>query len=213
VDSLMFEAQTQLTAHSAVGYIPSFIDPHVADDLLQEIDDSLRFSRPSIRMYGRTTQLPRSVAWIADNQLSYGYAGISTEPMPWPVFLMPTRFAIETRTGYPFNSVLVNRYEDGNDTVGWHSDDEPELGPAPIIASLSLGATRRFLLRNKHTKETFRFDLAHGDLLLMLGECQTEFTHSVPRTRKVVAPRVNLTFRNLIAPHHVREQTVNSKQQ
>lgn len=209
----MFEAQTQLTAHSTVGYIPSFIDPHVADDLLQEIDDSLSFSRPSIRMYGRTTQLPRSVAWIADNQLSYGYAGISTEPMPWPAFLMPTRFAIETRTGYPFNSVLVNRYKDGNDTVGWHSDDEPELGPAPIIASLSLGATRRFLLRNKRTKETFHFDLAHGDLLLMLGECQLEFTHSVPRTRHVVAPRVNLTFRNLIAPHHLRERTANNSKE
>lgn len=207
---MMFEQTTQLTAHSTVDYIPGFIDPHVADDLLQQIDGSLSFSRPPIKMYGRTTQLPRSVTWIADDQLSYGYSGISTEPMPWPAFLMPTRFEIETRTGYPFNSVLVNRYQDGNDTVGWHSDDEPELGATPTIASLSLGATRRFLMRDVVARTKYEWNLGHGDLLIMSGSCQLEFEHSVPRAKRVAESRVNLTFRYVHAGTTTRKTIPNA---
>jgi len=206
----MFEQQTQLTAHSTVVYIPGYIDPQVADDLMQEIDGSLSFSRPSIKIYGRTTQLPRSVAWIADDQLSYGYAGVSTEPMPWPAFLMPTRLGIETRTGYPFNSVLVNRYQDGNDTVGWHSDDEPELGATPTIASLSLGATRRFLMRDVVARTRYEWNLGHGDLLIMSGRCQLEFEHSVPRAKRVAEPRINLTFRYVHARITTRKTIPNA---
>jgi alkylated DNA repair dioxygenase AlkB len=152
-----------------------------------------------ITLYGRTTQLPRSVAWIANDELNYGYSGISTEPIPWPTFLIPTRRAIEARTGCPFNSVLVNRYQDGNETVGWHSDDEPELGPSPTVASLSLGATRRFLMRNVVARTRYEWRLGHGDLIVMSGSCQDEFEHSVPRAKRVTEPRINLTFRRVFS--------------
>lgn len=209
----MFPENITLSSRSSVMHVPGFLDWQTADSLTERISDQITFTRPKISMFGKQSLLPREVAWIADNDLRYAYSGISTRPVHWPRFLHPIRQLVEAQAGTSFNSVLVNRYQDGYDSVGWHSDDEPELGPAPIIASLSLGATRRFLLRNKHTKETFRFDLAHGDFLLMLGECQMEFTHSAPRTRKVVAPRVNLTFRNLITPHHVREQTANNSKE
>jgi alkylated DNA repair dioxygenase AlkB len=201
----MFTEHLNLTEHSSVEYVPQFLQRQHADYLLQNIDASLQFHRPPITLYGRTTQLPRSVSWIADDQLSYGYSGISTEPMPWPTFLMPTRLAIETRTGCAFNSVLVNRYQDGNDMVGWHSDDEPELGATPNIASLSLGATRRFLMRDVVARTRYEWNLGHGDLLVMSGRCQLEFEHSVPRAKRVAGPRINLTFRYVHARATTRE--------
>jgi len=209
----MFEEDFWLTEHSNVRYVPTFMDSHVADDLLHGIYASLSFSRPPIVLYGRTTQLPRSVAWIADDELPYGYSGIQTKPMPWPTFLMPTRLAIETRAGSPFNSVLVNRYEDGNDTVGWHSDDEPELGASPTIASLSLGASRRFLMRDVVTQKKYEWNLNHGDLLIMSGNCQMEFEHSIPRAKRIAAPRVNLTFRYVHARTAAREDSQSNTKQ
>lgn len=195
---MLFPEIINLTKNSWVRYVPGFIAASVADGLISGIDEHLAFTRPSIVMFGKRSRLPREVAWIADDDQTYAYSGVSTNPIPWPDFLLPVRQLVKIETGVDFNSVLVNHYRDGGDSVAWHSDDEPELGPAPTIASLSLGATRRFLLRNKHTNETIEFKLAHGDLFVMLGHCQNEFTHCVPRTRKVVARRLNLTFRNLI---------------
>ena len=195
---MLFAEIINLTENSQIKYVPGFITPNAADELVSGINQRLEFTRPSIVMFGKWSRLPREVAWIAGDDQTYAYSGVSTNPIPWPDFLLPVRQLVETESGVGFNSVLVNHYRDGSDSVAWHSDDEPELGPAPTIASLSLGATRRFLLRNKRTNETIELELAHGDLLVMLGHCQNEFTHCVPRTRKVVARRLNLTFRNLI---------------
>lgn len=193
-------------------YVPGFIAASAADELVSGINQRLEFTRPSIMVFGKRSLLPREVVWIADDEMRYAYSGVSTNPIPWPDFLLPVRQLVETESGVRFNSVLVNHYRDGNDSVAWHSDDELELGPAPTIASLSLGATRRFLLRNKCTREAIEFELAHGDLVVMLGQCQNEFAHSVPRARKVVAPRLNLTFRNLITVKSAGANQNNNKE-
>jgi alkylated DNA repair dioxygenase AlkB len=196
----MFDQEIVLTDQSMVSHVPAFIDTQAGDALFENLDTSLRFSRPLISMFGRRHQLPRDVAWIAEDNREYGYSGISTKPIAWPLFLLPVRRLVEQAANSTFNSVLVNRYVDGSDCVAWHSDDEPELGANPVVASLSLGATRRFLMRNKITKEKTAFELAHGDLLVMRGACQAEFEHCVPRTKRVSGSRINLTFRNVLAP-------------
>jgi alkylated DNA repair dioxygenase AlkB len=163
-------------------------------------------------MFGRRHHLPRDVAWIAEDNREYGYSGISTKPNAWPPFLLPARTLVEVAAQFTFNSVLVNRYVDGADCVAWHSDDEPELGTNPVVASLSLGTTRRFLMRNKITKEKTAFELAHGDLLVMHGACQAEFEHCVPRTKRVSGPRINLTFRNVLAPIRYEAQQTDKEE-
>lgn len=204
---MIFAERLTLTNQSTVAYLPAFIDANAADALSESLETSLKFTRPSISMFGRQSKLPRDVAWIAEDGLQYGYSGVSTEPVRWPDFLMPERQHIEAAAGSVFNSVLVNRYRDGNDTVAWHSDDEPELGVNPVVASLSLGGTRRFLMRNKDSKAKWEFELAHGDLLVMHGACQSEFEHCVPRTKRVAEQRINLTFRNVLAPSRYEAQT------
>jgi len=196
----MFEQKIALTDQSMVSHVPAFIDAQAGDALLGNLESSLTFSRPLISMFGRRHHLPRDVAWIAETQLEYGYSGVSTKPIAWPLFLHPVRKLVEVAAQSTFNSVLINRYLSGADSVAWHSDDEPELGTNPVVASLSLGATRRFLMRHKVTKEKVEFELAHGDLLVMYGACQAEFEHCVPRTKRISEQRFNLTFRHVLAP-------------
>ena len=123
------------------------------------------------------------------------YSGIPHEPLPWTAELKALRDEVSAATGARFNSVLLNRYRSGEDSVSWHRDDEPELGRDPVIASLSLGATRRFKLRHLATKETHSLDLNDGSLLLMSGPSQREWEHCLTKTKRAVGERINLTFR------------------
>jgi len=152
-----------------------------------------------IQMFGRSTLEPRETAWIGDPKAVYTYSGRINEPAPWPHVLQTLRERVSERAGAAFNSVLCNLYRNGSDSMGLHSDAERELGENPVIASLSLGATRRFQLRHRKRREAkLDIDLPSGSLLVMRGATQHHYRHGVPKQPSVRAPRINLTFRRII---------------
>lgn len=154
-----------------------------------------------ITVWGKTYRQPRLSAWYGDNTARYTYSGIRLEPLPWNELLSELKRRIETLTGKCFNSVLLNYYRNEADSMGAHADDEPELGPAPNIASLSLGETRTLVLKHRQRSDIkpVRLALSSGSILLMQGDTQRHWKHSVGKLTKPCGPRVNLTFR-LIYP-------------
>jgi alkylated DNA repair dioxygenase AlkB len=142
---------------------------------------------------------PRLTAYHADAGVAYRYSGVEHQAAPWPDYLLAIRRRVEEAAGAGFNSLLLNYYRDGSDSIGHHSDAEPELGLNPIVPSISLGGTRRFILRHVRTKEKLTFDLTHGSLLVMAGTTQHHWQHAVPKTSEPVGERINLTFRNIHA--------------
>jgi alkylated DNA repair dioxygenase AlkB len=153
-------------------------------------------------IFGRRVPVPRLVAYHGDPGRAYRYSGQTYRPSAWTPRLARLRATLERRTGLSFNAVLANLYRDGRDSVGWHADDERELGPEPndiAIASLSLGATRRFAMRHRESGRRREFALADGSLLLMRGRTQRLWQHALPKTRTQVGPRMNLTFRQVLA--------------
>ena len=179
--------------------IERFLDPGNADRLLEQLSAALPWRQDRITIFGREHPIPREQCWIADEGMTYRYSGQTLTPVPWPEWLRPHAERVSETAGETFNSVLANLYRDGNDSMGWHSDDEPELGPEPVIASLSLGGERRFRFRHRQdSKRTLSLDLPHNSLLIMPAGLQSHWQHQLPKTRKPVAPRVNLTFRRLV---------------
>lgn len=170
------------------------------DELLQRLIDSSAWRQERITVYGKPYLQPRLSAWYGD--LSYRYSGIRLEPLPWSPLLLEVKAGVETLTGQDYNSVLLNYYRDGNDGMGMHSDDEPELGPRPAIASLNLGETRDFILRHRHRKDldTLKLPLPAGSLLLMRGDTQRNWRHGIRKLRRPCGPRLNLTFRRVVPP-------------
>jgi len=165
---------------------------------LESGGEAITWSQETIRMFGEEHPLPRLTAWYGDPGREYTYSGIKMEPLAWTGVLVELRDRISERVGAPLNSLLCNLYRDGSDCVSWHADDEPELGPEPVIASLSLGGVRSFKMQLKDDKDVQRsVDLGHGDLLTMRGLTQQLWRHEVPRTvkKELQAPRINLTFR------------------
>ncbi|PIQ22289.1 MAG: alpha-ketoglutarate-dependent dioxygenase AlkB [Cytophagales bacterium CG18_big_fil_WC_8_21_14_2_50_42_9] len=148
-------------------------------------------------MFGKQIWLPRLTAWYGDPGKTYQYSGIQNEPLPWIPALLEIKQAVETLAGVPFNSVLLNYYRHGQDSMGWHADDEPKLGTNPVIASVSFGQTRRFNFRHRTIKALPKKSvlLTHGSLLLMQGSTQHFWQHQLPKTKAISAPRLNLTFR------------------
>ena len=177
-----------------------WVAPAEADALLEELRDTIAWETHVIRMFGREVASPRLSCWIGDPGASYVYSRTRFEPRPWPPALAALRPRLEQACGGTFNSVLANLYRDGRDAMGWHSDDEPELGPAPVIASLSLGASRRFLFRRKSPRSSaaLELELPHGSLLRMAGATQRLYQHALPRSARVLTPRINLTFRHVL---------------
>lgn len=177
----------------------TWLDTAAATNLFGILARDIHWERHQVRLFGREIEAPRMSCWIGDASIAYRYSGINHKPYPWPEVLLSIRNRLVRETGVAFNSVLANLYRDGRDCMGWHSDDEPELGVRPVIASLSLGATRRFVL--KHRRDPGRklaFDLSHGSLLVMRGDTQEDYRHALPRTSKPVGPRINLTFRRIL---------------
>jgi alkylated DNA repair dioxygenase AlkB len=155
-----------------------------------------------ISLYGKTHPVPRLHRWFADSPRVYQWSGIVMHPEPFPPALAAIRRRIEASAGVSFNSALGNLYRDGRDSVSWHADDEPELGHSPVIASLSLGAERQFVLRRKDDhRQRHTLVLPHGSLLVMSAGTQTHWEHCVPKTRQPVGARINLTFRTIQARH------------
>jgi alkylated DNA repair dioxygenase AlkB len=146
-------------------------------------------------MYGKELLFPRLTAWYGDNDKSYTFSGITLRPNDWTEELFEIKNAIEKETIDKFNSVLLNLYRSGNDSISWHTDAEKELGINPVIASVSFGDVRKFQLKHKETKEKIEILLTHGSLLIMQGELQHFWKHQIPKTKKTVKERINLTFR------------------
>ena len=176
----------------------AWLAPGESDALFDALRDAIPWSVHRIRLFGRNVDSPRLSCWIGDPGSGYTYSGTRFEPNPWPVALRAIRARLAGELQLDFNSVLANLYRDGRDSMGWHSDDEPELGVQPAIASLSLGATRRFVLKHRSDpSRKFALELPRGSLLLMRGATQANYRHALPRTAKPVGPRINLTFRRI----------------
>lgn len=181
-------------------YRESFLAPEEADHCLQHLWRELAWEQHEINLFGRSVLQPRLIAWYGDADASYAYSGLSLQPEPWHPLLLSLKERLEKECDCRFNSVLANAYRDGDDSMGWHSDNEPELGERPCIASVSLGAQRSFLIRRvprlrQKRERSLQLVPAHGSLLLMSGDSQAMFQHSVPKTRSTVRLRINLTYR------------------
>ena len=168
-----------------------------ASQVFAELNESVPWEARSIRMFGKDIPQPRLVAWFGDPGCEYSYSGISMNLNEWTSQLLELKTLCEEVAGTTFNSTLANLYRNGNDKMSWHSDDEPELGVEPCIASLSLGATRRFKFRHRTTKEVVECSLPSGSLIVMSGLSQKMWEHEVPRETRVTDPRINLTFRTV----------------
>jgi alkylated DNA repair dioxygenase AlkB len=176
-------------------YVDHFIDSGEAGSVLERLWQDLAWRQEYIFIFGRRVLQPRLTAWYGDPGTTYSYSGLTLEPLPWHEDLLELKTRLENYLGRPFNSVLANAYRDGRDSMGWHSDDEAELGTRPAIASISLGAERRFVLRSKGDKQSRGLNLGHGSLLVMKGDCQRIYQHSLPKTSREAGLRINLTYR------------------
>lgn len=181
-------------------YFEQFLEPDGADRSFAELRDTVSWQQQSITLFGKLQAMPRLTAWYGDGGAVYTYSGLKNVPAPWNPALLDLRARVEQAAGVRFNSVLLNRYRSGADGMGWHSDDEPELGEAPVIASVSLGEPRLFVMRTKtEKKRSLELRLSHGSLLIMRGASQQNFQHAVPKERRLHGERINLTFRAVLA--------------
>lgn len=164
---------------------------------MEDVVSGIKWRNDSITMYGKTHPQPRLTAWYGDGGIKYSYSGIHMQALPWTPVLLKIKEDLESELKTKFNSVLINYYRDGNDHMSYHSDDEKELGPNPVIASLSFGETRSFHLKHKYDleKETVMLPITDGSLVVMKGELQHFWQHKITKTKKLIGPRVNLTFR------------------
>jgi alkylated DNA repair dioxygenase AlkB len=170
-------------------------------EILRRLIAEIAWRSEEVVMWGRKLPQPRLTAWYGDPGRSYDYSGLRLDPLPWTPLLLDIKTRVEETAGSTFNSVLLNYYRDHHDSIGFHSDDEPELGDRPIIASLSLGAERTFILKHKTLGRLGRVQLrlAAGSLLLMSGDTQRCWRHGILKESRTCGPRVNLTFRRIIS--------------
>lgn len=176
-------------------FYKNFFSKSESDILLKGLRNKIVWKQESMNMYGRKIDFPRLTAWYGKNDKSYSFSGITLQPLPWTSEILRIKSKTEPIAKTVFNSVLLNLYRNGNDSISWHTDAEKELGINPIIASVNFGATRKFQLRHIKTKEKLEIELTHGSLLIMQGELQHFWQHQVPKTSKPVGERINLTFR------------------
>lgn len=170
------------------------------EGMLASLVRDTRWRQEHVTLWGRTYPQPRLVAFYGDDSTRYTYSGITLQALPWTPDILELKSTVEQLCQISFNTVLLNYYRDHRDSMGFHSDDEPELGPAPVIASLSFGEERQFVLKHRHRDDIqdIRLELISGSLLLMKGATQANWKHGVPKSSKACGPRVNLTFRNIL---------------
>jgi alkylated DNA repair dioxygenase AlkB len=176
-------------------FYPGFFNKSESDFFLMELKNSVLWKQESMNMYGKQIDFPRLTSWYGENDKPYSFSGITLQPNPWTNEMIKIKEKIEPLSSVCFNSVLLNLYRNGNDSISWHTDAEKELGLNPLIASVNFGATRKFQLRHIKTKEKLELELSHGSVLIMQGELQHYWQHQVPKTSKPVNERINLTFR------------------
>lgn len=192
-------ALIQLQMQNAdVKFYPDFFSPEESESFFQDLSESIAWEQPVLKFYGKEVKTPRLVAWYGDVGIQYSYSGITHISQVWTENLLTIKQRIEEVAKVSFNSVLLNLYRDGNDSVGWHSDDEPELGRNPVIDSVSLGSTRTFQFKSKQNPDLkTSIDLTNGSLLIMGGPTQHYWSHAIPKSKTVTTPRINLTFRTI----------------
>jgi alkylated DNA repair dioxygenase AlkB len=184
-----------------VRLLHGFMERRSAEALFQVLRRSTRWRQDTIRIYGKEHPLPRLQQWFGDPGLDYTWSGIHMAPEPWPDVLLDAKRKVEAAAGgMQFNTVLLNLYRSGDDTVSWHADNEKDLGQSPTIASMSLGVERDFVLRHNDPTdlESVTIPLPHGSLLLMSGSTQSNWKHALPRRKGTVGERINLTFRHVL---------------
>jgi alkylated DNA repair dioxygenase AlkB len=182
-------------------YIPSFLSKQEAGDFFSYLQQNVPWEQGKIKLFGKKILEPRLSAFYADSNVSYNYSNRKLSGLSWPLEIDSVKRKIETLSGQYFNTCLINRYRNGRDSMGWHSDNEKELGPSPIIASLNLGETRDFQIKSRvDSKEKLQIQLNNGDLLIMKAGFQENFLHQIPKRLNIDSERINLTFRKVLAP-------------
>jgi alkylated DNA repair dioxygenase AlkB len=170
-----------------------------SDYFLQTFISTMPWEQKLVKMWDKEMLTPRLTAWYGDPNTNYSFTDLKLDPMPWTTELLQIKAKVEPIAGIKFNSVLLNYYRDGNDSVAWHSDKESVLGKNPVIASVSFGQVRSFDIRNKADhSEKYSVKLEHGSLLLMKAGLQEHWEHRIAKSVKPMKPRVNLTFRVVI---------------
>ncbi len=178
-------------------YLGLIMDAGAAGVFMKRLMAEVAWQHDAIQMFGKQVITARQVAWYGDSGLLYTYSKTTKMPRPWTPLLLELKHTVEDHCNITFNSCLLNLYHEGSQGMGWHADDEKELGDNPAIAALSFGAPRRFLFRHNDTKEKKEIILENGSLLLMKGTTQHHWQHSLPKALKVKAPRISLTFRTI----------------
>ncbi|MGR8953114.1 MAG: alpha-ketoglutarate-dependent dioxygenase AlkB family protein [Gammaproteobacteria bacterium] len=198
MDARLIDQANLCPCDGEIYLIKAFYARAEADVLLTRFYRTLAWQEESIFIFGKWCKVPRLMCWYGDPGAVYNYSGVIHRPLPWTVELSAVKSRVEAVCNGIFNSVLANLYRDGRDSMGYHADDEKELGINPVIASLSLGDERVFRLRHKKRRANLDLVLAHGDLLVMAGTLQHHWVHALPKSRKVKNPRINLTFRRIM---------------
>lgn len=180
-------------------YIPQFYNKSQADKIFKNLREEVLWQQDEITIFGRTHKQPRLTALYGEDNRPYSYSGITMNPHPFSSLLLRIKQEVEVVSKHKFNSVLINLYRDGSDSNGWHADNEKELGLNPIIASVIFGAKRIFKFKHRTLKdENHKLELEHGSLLIMKDEMQHHWLHHIPKTKKEVGERINLTFRFIV---------------
>ena len=181
-----------------IKYVKNFLLIDEANIMLKKLLNNILWEEGSIKIFGKEVIIPRKQCWIADQGIHYSYSRKILKRYEWNDELLILKAKVERITNYKFNSVLANLYRDGEDSMGWHADNEIELGEKPLIASLSLGSNRNLNIRDNITKKIIKISQDHGSLTIMEPELQKNAQHSISKTKLDVSPRINLTFRNII---------------
>jgi alkylated DNA repair dioxygenase AlkB len=181
-----------------VNYYGKILTSEEANHYLGLLMQNILWKNDEVVIFGKHIVTKRKTAWYGDSDYLYTYSNITKQALPWTKELYGLKQMVEEFAGVKFNSCLLNLYHNGDEGMGWHSDDEESLGKNNTIASLSLGAERKFLFKHKQTKQIISFILEHGSLLIMKDATQRNWLHSLPKSKNIVQPRINLTFRTIV---------------
>lgn len=194
-----FPSENLLPCDGELYYYPHFLESEGAQILFETLLHQIHWQQYHIRMFGKMLAQPRLTAWYGDNEISYSYSNLHLKALTFTPELEELRTRLQLSFNISLNSALLNLYRDKNDSMGWHADDEKELGNNPYIASVSVGSTRKFMIKHKTRPQLkLTLPLEHGSLLIMKGSMQHHWLHAIPKSSKDCGPRINLTFRNII---------------
>lgn len=191
-------ADNLLPRDGEVYYFPEVFNEDTSAVFYKALLEEIPWQQDEVKVFGKTYITSRKTAWYADGDLSYTYSGVKKQALSWTQTLRTIKAQVEEVCGIKFNACLLNLYHNGEEGMGWHSDDEPELGQFPEIASVSFGAQRRFDFKHQSLPDKISVVLGNGSLLWMRGACQRYWKHALPKTKKVRDMRINLTFRNIL---------------